>query len=81
MAFKKLPATGRLLPTGSCWCGCGSETPVGSFFAQGHDKFAEGAVIRMKYGSVASFVATHGFGPDGENLREALESWEGSGTL
>ncbi len=54
----------RLMPTGKCWCGCGAETPVGSFFAPGHDKRAEAALIKKKYGSVAEFVAWHGYGPD-----------------
>ena len=44
---------GRLLPTGDCWCGCGAETTAGNFFAPGHDKFAEAAVINLRYGSVA----------------------------
>ena len=65
----------RLLPTGECWCGCGAETPVGSFFASGHDKVAESAVILTKYGSVPAFLVAHGFGPSGGNAREALEAW------
>ena len=65
----------RLLPTGMCWCGCGAETPRGSFFVSGHDKFAESAVISMKYGSVAGFIVRNGFGPDGKNLREEVERW------
>ena len=32
----------RVLPTGECWCGCGVEVGLGSFFAPGHDKVAEG---------------------------------------
>src|SRR5690349_19817971 len=30
MVKKDLP---RLIPTGTCWCGCGKETSIGSFFA------------------------------------------------
>ena len=53
----------RPLPTGECWCGCGAETPVGSFFVQGHDKRAEARVILEKYGSVPDFLLAHGYGP------------------
>jgi hypothetical protein len=61
----------RLLPTGECWCGCGSETTRdGSFFLPGHDRYAEAAVIRLRYdGKVARFIVEHGFGPGGSNLR------------
>src|SRR5882724_7164758 len=44
----------RLIPTGDCWCGCGEETKVGSFFRAGHDKKAESLVIEIEFdGSVA----------------------------
>jgi hypothetical protein len=62
---------GRLLPTGTCWCGCRSNTAAGSFWAPGHDKFAEAAVITLKHGSVAEFLIAEGFGPDGRNVRVA----------
>jgi len=58
---------GRLLPTGDCWCGCGTEVGLGSFFAPGHDKIAEAAVIHLKYGSIPQFLVDHGFGPGGQN--------------
>ncbi|AUG80511.1 hypothetical protein CFP65_5829 [Kitasatospora sp. MMS16-BH015] len=32
-------------PTGACWCGCGAALGAGSFFAQGHDKVAEAALL------------------------------------
>lgn len=57
----------RPLPTGFCWCGCGAETPVGSFFSPGHDKTAESRVISETYGSVADFLVAHGYHPDGPN--------------
>lgn len=72
---KQAKETGRLLPTGECWCGCGVETPIGSFFAAGHDKVAESAVILTNYGGVPEFLVAHGFGPDGKNAREELEAW------
>jgi len=69
----------RLLPTGECWCGCGTETARGSFFASGHDKVAEAAVILTLYGGVPEFLAHHGFGPGGKNAREELDRWRQSG--
>lgn len=59
----------RLLPTGECWCGCGTEVGLGSFFAPGHDRIAEGKVIRAEYGSVARFLVAHGYGPGGRSPR------------
>ena len=47
-----MASTKRLLPTGECWCGCGVETAIGSFFLPGHDKTAESAVISVEYGGV-----------------------------
>jgi hypothetical protein len=66
----------RLLPTGQCWCGCGEETPVGSFFRQGHDKLAESAIIAIKYGGVAGLLDSHGYGPGGKNARREFERWK-----
>lgn len=63
----------RLLPTGDCWCGCNTTTPIGAFFAPGHDKVAESAVIILEYGSVAGFLRHHGYGPGGKNARRLLE--------
>ena len=56
-------------PNGFCWCGC--ETAVGKdrFFSAGHDKFAEGHVTLTQYGSVAAYIAAHGYGPGGKNAR------------
>ena len=59
----------RLLPTGECWCGCGAETAIGSFFLPGHDKAAGSAVISVEYGGVPGFLVQHGYGPDGKNAR------------
>ena len=41
-------------------CGCGAETPIGSFFAAGHDKIAESAMILTAYGGVPEFLVAHG---------------------
>ena len=35
----------RLIPTGKCWCGCGKDVGLGKFFAAGHDKIAEAALM------------------------------------
>ena len=54
----------HLTPTDSCFCGCGGATKPGRFFVQTHDRVAETAVIREKYGSIAAFVVAHGYGPE-----------------
>jgi hypothetical protein len=70
----------RLLPTGECWCGCGSEVGLGSFFAQGHDKRAEGLLIKLHYGSVAGFLSEHGYQqPGGKNLMRESGKEPGDG--
>jgi len=71
--------SGRLIPTGECWCGCETPTAAGNFFAPGHDKYAESAVINLKFGSVAEFLVDHGFGPGGRNARVELEEWRRRG--
>jgi hypothetical protein len=58
---------GRPLPTGECWCGCGTEVSARSFFVSGHDKTAESAVIEVEFGTVADFLLAHGYGPGGMN--------------
>ena len=50
-----MASTKRLLPTGECWCSCGAETAIGSFFLPGHDKTTESAVISVEYGGVPGF--------------------------
>ncbi len=62
----------RLLPTGECWCGCGAETAIGSFFLPGHDKVAEAAVISVVYGGVPRFLVQHGYGPGGKNPKQEM---------
>ncbi|WP_395297282.1 hypothetical protein ACF9IK_30490 [Kitasatospora hibisci] len=69
----------RLMPTGTCWCGCGTEVGLGSFFSQGHDKIAEAALLAARYeNSVARLIAQHGFGPHNGIREAAVESghWE-----
>jgi len=66
----------RLVPTGDCWCGCGKQARIGSFFLPGHDKAAEGAVITLEYGSVAAFIVKHGYGPNGRNPIQELARWQ-----
>lgn len=70
----------RLLPTGNCWCGCGREVGLGKFFAQGHDKVAESALMAVRYeASVPRLLAEHGFGPDKSVTEAAVNKggWEG----
>lgn len=65
----------RLIPTGNCWCGCGREVGLGKFFAQGHDKIAESALIALKYeGSVPHFLHAHGYGPQHSVTGDAVRS-------
>ena len=79
MPSRKQSKERRLLPTGECWCGCETEIPIGSFFAAGHDKVAESAVILMEYGGVPEFLVHHGFGPQGRNARAELDRWRSEG--
>ena len=65
----------RLLPTGECWCGCGEEVPVRSFFRPGHDKRAEAAVATVVYGGIANMLEAHGFGPGKRNPVRELEAY------
>ncbi len=48
--------------------GCGKPSPPGRLFHSGHDRAAEAVVIRERYGSIAEFLARHGFGPDNPPL-------------
>jgi len=72
--------TPRALPAGSCWCGCGADVGRRAFFARGHDKVAEGALLAAKYGGeVAQLLLEHGFGPGRESVTAAAVAsgaWE-----
>ena len=70
-----MASTKRLLRTGECWCGCGAETAIGSFFLLGHDKTAESAVISAEYGGVPKFRVHHGYGPEGKNPKHEVDRW------
>ena len=74
-----MASTKRLLPTGECWCGCGAETAIGSFFLPGHDKTAESAVISVEYGGVPGFLVRHGYGPGGKNALREVDRWRSKG--
>ena len=69
----------RLIPTGTCWCGCAGEPRIGSFFLSGHDRVAESAVIKVQYGGVPNFLVEHGYGPGGKNPKRELEDWKAQG--
>lgn len=71
----------RALPAGVCWCGCGAEVGRRAFFARGHDKVAEGALLAARYGGeVAQLLLEHEFGPtSAESVTEAAVrsgTWE-----
>lgn len=67
------------LPTGECWCGCGSPASRGAYFAPGHDKRAEAAIVKVVYGSVPNMLKEHGFGPGGRNASEELKAFQDRG--
>jgi len=69
----------RLMPTGECWCGCGEATSIGAYFAAGHDKRAEAAIVKVVYGSVPELLIAHGYGPGGKNAAHALAEFKQSG--
>lgn len=72
MAKTPLP---RLIPTGTCWCGCGKDTAIGAFFARGHDKIAEAAMIAAEFGgSVPQLLHAHGYGPGRSVIAHAVEA-------
>jgi hypothetical protein len=71
MTRSELP---RLIPTGTCWCGCGEEAGRGAFFARGHDKVAEAALLAVRYGgSVPQLLHKHGYGPGRSVTADAVE--------
>ena len=74
-----MASTRPLQPTGGCWCGCGAETAIGSFFRPGHDNTAESAVISVEYGGVPEFLVEHGYGPGGKNARREVDRWRAEG--
>ena len=66
----------RLIPDGKCWCGCGQDANLGRFFILSHDRWAESAIIKIHYGSIAAFLKAQGYGPGGKNLRDEYAKWE-----
>lgn len=63
----------RLIPTGTCWCGCGAQAAIGAFFARGHDKVAEAALLAVAFdGSVPRLLHEHGYGPHRSVTDEAV---------
>jgi hypothetical protein len=69
----------NLIPTGTCWCGCGESASRGAFFVAGHDKIAESAVVKVEYGSVPDLLDQHGYGPGGKNAHDALRKYQQRG--
>lgn len=61
--------------TGSCFCGCGADTGYGRYFAQGHDKLAEAALVAVRYdGSVVNLLRAHGYGSGASVVRDAVDA-------
>ena len=44
---------------------------------QGHDKYAQSAVVKVEYGSIAELLVDHGYGPGGRNAQGERERLEG----
>jgi hypothetical protein len=73
------PDLPRLIPTGTCWCGCGKETSRGAFFARGHDKIAEAALTAAEFGGeVPQLLHHYHYGPHRSVIDEAVQAgaWE-----
>ena len=68
-----------LLRISECWCECGSETAILSFFPTGHDKTAESAVISVEYEGVPEFLHFHCYGPSAKNTRREVAEWRAKG--
>src|SRR5450830_1845157 len=68
-----------LVPTGDCWCGCGSATRRESFFLPGHAVRADSMLISMRFGSVAGFLSELGYGGTGRNLSRDFNEWTSRG--
>jgi hypothetical protein len=80
MATKEAEMRTRLMPTGECWCGCGAESAIGSFFLAGHDKVAESRVIQVQFGGVPELLAHYGYQPGGPSkLQDEWEAWRARG--
>jgi hypothetical protein len=77
--WARLKGMTKLQPTGECWCGCGESTSRGAFFAPGHDKRAEAAIVKVEYGSVPDLLDDHGYGPGKKNAAEALRTYQEEG--
>jgi hypothetical protein len=61
----------RPQPTGTCYCGCGSEVGPGAYFRTGHDKKAEGDLNAIRHrDSVVQRIIDCGYGPNGKNLHQ-----------
>ena len=71
--------SGRVEPTGECWCGCSASVSSTAFFVPGHDRVAEAAVVNIEYGGVPEMLVSRGYGPGGKNPRRELEAWRARG--
>ena len=59
----------RALPTGVCYCGCGTQIGPSKFFVPTHDRIAEARLLAAEYeGSIANLLVAHGYGPGRKSL-------------
>lgn len=63
----------RLVPTGDCFCGCGDEAAIGSWFVQGHDITAGAALRAVEGMSLPQRLVEAGFGPERSVVEEAVQ--------
>lgn len=75
MALVATAPHARLLPTGNSWYGCREEVALDAFFARGHDKVAEAALLTDRYNSsVAERLCVHEYDADHSVNVDAVKS-------
>ncbi|WP_217226125.1 hypothetical protein [Streptomyces anulatus] len=66
------------MPTGDCFCGCGEEAGIGSWFVRGHDITAAAALRALEGKKLPERLVSLGFGPESSVVERAVEEagWE-----
>ncbi|WP_274036256.1 hypothetical protein [Streptomyces sp. MMBL 11-1] len=62
----------RLVPTGICFCGCGSDAEIGRWFVRGHDITASAALRALEGTGLAQRLVAAGYGPERSVVGEAV---------
>ena len=66
--------TENAIAIGLCWCGCGRQTKRSRMFIQTHDRKAESWLVKLRYRGIANMLASHGFDPRRNRLRDAARN-------